>query len=100
MLTKERKRQKQFSRGALRKGHSKNMQQIHRRTPMPKHDLNKTALQLHETMPQEGSPTQIHCILIEHSPQEHLWMAASEEREVSKSIYKKFYIKVYENLLE
>ena len=27
-------------------------------------------------------------------------MAASEEREVSKSIYKKFYIKVYENLLE
>ena len=100
MLTKERKRQKQLSRGALRKGRSENTQQTHRRTPTPKHDPNKAASQLHETMPRQGRPPQIHCILTEHLPQEHLWTTASKEREVSKSIYKKFYIKVYENLLE
>ena len=54
MLTKERKRQKQLSRGTLRKGHSENMQQTHKRILMPKHDPNKAASQLHETMPQHG----------------------------------------------
>ena len=38
--------QKQLSRVVLRKGCSGNMQQIYRRTPMPKYDLNKVALQL------------------------------------------------------
>ena len=51
MLTQERKRQKQLSRGALRKGCSENMQQTNRRTPTPKHDLNKATSKLHETMP-------------------------------------------------
>ena len=36
--------QKQPSRGVLRKRCSENMQQIYRRTPMPKCDFNKVAL--------------------------------------------------------
>ena len=48
-----------------------------------------------ETMPRQGLPPQIHCILTEHP-----YKNTFEEREVSKSLYKKFYIKVYENLLE
>ena len=87
MLTKERKRQKQLSRGALRKGRSENTQQTHRRTPTPKHDLSEAASQLHETMPRQGRPPLIHCILPEHPPQEHLWTAASEERERSIEKY-------------
>ena len=39
--------QKQPSRGALKKRCSENMQQIYRRTPMPKCDFNKVALQLY-----------------------------------------------------
>ena len=38
--------QKQLSLAALRKRCSENMQQIYRRTPMPKCDFNKVALQL------------------------------------------------------
>ena len=38
--------QKQPSRGVLRKRCSENMQQIYRRTPMPKCDFNKVALKL------------------------------------------------------
>ena len=38
-------RQKQPSRGVLRKRCSENMQQIYRRTPMPKCDFNKVAKQ-------------------------------------------------------
>ena len=38
--------QKQPSRGVLRKRCSENMQHIYRRTPMPKCDFNKVALQL------------------------------------------------------
>ena len=41
------KRQKQPPRGVLRKRCSENMQQIYRRTPMPKCDFNKAALQLY-----------------------------------------------------
>ena len=41
--------QKQPSRGVLKKTCSKNMQQIYRRTPMPKCDFNKVALQLWTT---------------------------------------------------
>ena len=37
--------QKQPSRGALKKRCSENMQQIYRRTPMPKCDFNNVALQ-------------------------------------------------------
>ena len=40
-------RQKQPSRGVLKKRCSKNMRQIYRRTPMPKCDFNKVALQLY-----------------------------------------------------
>ena len=39
-------KKKQVSRGVLRKRCSENMQQIYRRTPMPKCDFNKVALQL------------------------------------------------------
>ena len=39
--------QKQPSRGVLRKRCSENMQQIYRRTPMPKYDFNKFASQLY-----------------------------------------------------
>ena len=38
---------KQPSRGVLKKRCSENMQQINRRTPMPKCDFNKVALQLY-----------------------------------------------------
>ena len=38
---------KQPSRGVLRKKYSENMQQIYRRTLMPKYDFNKVALQLY-----------------------------------------------------
>ena len=39
--------QKQPSRGTLRKIYSENMQEIYRRTPMPKCDFNKVAKQLY-----------------------------------------------------
>ena len=39
--------QKQPPRGVPRKRCSENMQQIYRRTPMPKSDFNKVALQLY-----------------------------------------------------
>ena len=39
--------QKQPSRGVLKKKCSENIQQIYRRTPMPKCDLNKVAKQLY-----------------------------------------------------
>ena len=39
--------QKQPSRGVIRKRCSDNMQQIYRRTPVPKCDLNKVAKQLY-----------------------------------------------------
>ena len=39
--------QKQPTRGVLRKSSSENMQQIYSKTPMPKCDFNKVALQLY-----------------------------------------------------
>ena len=39
--------QKQPTRGALKERRSDNMQQIYRRTPMPKCDFNKVAKQLY-----------------------------------------------------
>ena len=39
--------QKQPSRGVPRKWYSENMQQIYRRTPMPKCNFNKVVLQLY-----------------------------------------------------
>ena len=47
----------------------------------------------------KGAPSKSTAYL-QTPPKEHLWMAASQEREVSKSIYKKIYVKFYENLLE
>ena len=41
------KRNKQLSRGVLRKRCSENVQQIYRRTPMPKCDFNKAALRFY-----------------------------------------------------
>ena len=46
-LSQEKVVQKQPSRGVLRKSCSANMQQIYRRTPMPKCDFNNVALQLY-----------------------------------------------------
>ena len=88
MLTKERKRHKQLSRGPLRKGHSKNMQQTHRRTPTPKHDLNKTTSQLHETMPQHGHPCKSTAYL-QNTPHKNTsgWLLLKREK------YRKVYIK-------
>ena len=43
--------QKQPSRGILRKRHSENLQQIYRRTPMPKCDFNKFTNQLFGNQP-------------------------------------------------
>ena len=40
-------RQKQPSRGVIKKGGSENMQQIYWKTPMPKCDFNKVATQLY-----------------------------------------------------
>ena len=40
-------RQKQPSRVVLKRRYSENMQQIYRRTPMPKCDFNKVVLQLY-----------------------------------------------------
>ena len=40
-------RQKQPPRGVPRKSFSKNIQQIYRKTPMPKCDFNKVAKQLY-----------------------------------------------------
>ena len=99
MLTKERKRQKQLSRGTLRKGRSENMQQTHRRTPTPKHDLNKAASQLHETMPRHGRPRKSTAYL-QNTPHRNTSGRLLLKREISKSIYKKFCIEVYESLLE
>ena len=39
--------QKQFSRGALKKRRSENMQRIYKRTPMSKYDFIKVALRLY-----------------------------------------------------
>ena len=39
--------QKQPPRGVVSKRCSENMQQIYRRTPMPKRDFNKVALELY-----------------------------------------------------
>ena len=45
--TRAKNYQKQPSKGIPKKRCSENMQQIYRRTPMPKYDLNKVALQLY-----------------------------------------------------
>ena len=46
-ILSESQQQKQLHRGVPRKRCSENMQQIYRRTPMPKCDFNKVALQLY-----------------------------------------------------
>ena len=47
VLPKQLKQKKEPSRGVLRKRCSENLQQIYRRTPMPKCDFNKIAKQLY-----------------------------------------------------
>ena len=70
--------QKQPSRGVLRKRCSENMQQIYRRTPMPKYDFNKVAKQLYW---KRTSTWVFSCKFAAYFQntfsQEHLWRAAS-----------------------
>ena len=70
--------QKQPSRGVLRRRCSKNMHQIYRRTPMPKSDFNKVALQLYEnhTSTWVFSCKFVACFQNTFS-QEHFWKTAS-----------------------
>ena len=46
LYQKKKKYQKQLSRGVLTKRYSENMQQIYRKTPMPKCDFNKVEIAL------------------------------------------------------
>ena len=70
--------QRQPSRGVLRKRYSENMQQIHRRTPMPKCDVNLVALQLYWN---RTSAWVFSCKFVVYFQNtffyEHLWAAAS-----------------------
>ena len=76
--------QKQPSRGVLKKRCSENMQQIYRRTPMPKCDFNKVAKQLYWN---RTSAWVFSCKFAEYFKNtfswESLWMAASENSFVS-----------------
>ena len=79
--------QKQPPRGVLKKRHSENMQQIYRRTSMPKWDFNKVALQLYwnRTLTWVFS-----CKFVAYFQntfsKEHLWVAASEPKTLLHSI--------------
>ena len=68
---------KQPSRGVLGKRFSENMQQIYRRTPMPKCDFNTVAATLLKSHFGMGVLLQICCISSEHLSLIHLCMAAS-----------------------
>ena len=80
--------QEQPSRGVLRKWCSENMQQIYRRTPMPKCDFNKVALQLEITLRHECSP--VNLLHISRTPflkntyggEKHLWLLLNETNTV------------------
>ena len=56
LLVRRFKLQKQPPRGVLRKRCSEKMQQIYRRTPIPKCDFNKVALQLYSKVPNKRDP--------------------------------------------
>ena len=77
------KLQKQPSRGVLRKKCSQNMQKIYRRTPMPRCDFNKVALQLYWFW-NRASAWVFSCKFAAYFQnifsKEHHWMAASEAR--------------------
>ena len=70
---------KQSFRGVLLKRYSENMQQIYRRTPMPKCDFNKVAKKLYWN---PTSALMFSCTFAAYFQntfsQEHHWMAASE----------------------
>ena len=71
--------QKQPSGGVLRKRYSENMKQIYRRTPLPKYDFNKVALQLYWN---RTSAWVFSCKFAAYFQntfsQEHLWRATSD----------------------
>ena len=70
--------QKQPSRGVLRKRCSKNMHQIYRRTPMPKSDFNKVALQFYENHTSTWVFSSKFVASFQNTfSQEHLWKTAS-----------------------
>ena len=81
--------QKQPSRGVLMKGCSENMQQIYRRTPMPKFDIKKVSLQFYWN---HTSAWVFSCKFPAYFPSifflEHLWMAASaSNRQINILLY-------------
>ena len=73
------KKQKQPSRGVLRRSCSENLQQTYRRTPKPKSDFNKVAKQLYWS---HTSAWVFSCKFAAYFQNtfswEHLWVAASE----------------------
>ena len=73
------KEQKQLFRGVLRKRCSENMQQIYRRTPMPKCNFNKVTLQLKWNCSLGWVfPSKFAAYFPNTFPQDQLWMAASK----------------------
>ena len=81
--------QKQPSRAVLGKRCSENMQQIYRRTPMPKCDFNKVALQVYCN---RTSAWVFSCKFAAYFQntflRKHLWMAASEKwKDISYSLH-------------
>ena len=70
--------QKQPSRGVLSKRCSENLQQIYRRTPVLKCDLNKVALQLYWNHTSSWVFSCKFAVYFQNTfHEEHLWMAAS-----------------------
>ena len=70
--------QKQPSRGILRKRRSEDMQQIYRRTPMPKWDFNKVAKQLYWSHTSTCVFSYKFAAYFQNTfSQEHLWKPAS-----------------------
>ena len=68
-------------RGFLRKMCSEDMQQIYRRTPMPKCDFSKVALQLYWNRTSTGVFSCKFAAYFQNTfSQEHLWVAASDMR--------------------
>ena len=71
-------KQKQPSRGVLRKRCYGNMQQIYRQTPMPKWGFNKDALQLYLNLTSVWLlPCKLAAYFQNTFSKEHLWRAAS-----------------------
>ena len=79
VLAKTNNIRKQRSKGALRKNCSDNMQQICRRTPIPKCDFNKVALQPYWNRTSVWLFSCKVAVCFQNTfSEEHLWTAASE----------------------